>query len=60
MKRSIELQLLEIFSSIGMDKPENMEDICDFVVNDITETADKNYSNGDIVIALRRFIESVK
>ena len=48
-----------MYASIGMDKPLNHEDILSFVANDVMETADPvNWSNGDVAIAFRRWLES--
>lgn len=58
-KDEIEHELLYIWSSIGMDIPNNYEDIVQYCYEDIGETADtENWHNGDVVIAFRRWIES--
>ena len=40
-----------------MDKPENFHEIVEFIVEDIEETADVDFSYGDVVIGFRRFID---
>jgi len=36
IRKEVEIQLLgEIYSAIGIDKPENHEDIVDFIVEDV-------------------------
>jgi hypothetical protein len=58
-KKSVELSLGIIFIDIGIDRPENTDNIVTFVMNDIIETTDLyNYHDGDVRIAFRRFIES--
>lgn len=48
-----------IYPAIGIDKPENHDDIVDFIVDDIKATADpEEWHSGDISIAFRRFLES--
>jgi hypothetical protein len=49
--------LSSILNNIQMDKPENFHDIVEFISKDIEETADFNFSYGDVVIGFRRFIE---
>jgi hypothetical protein len=46
-----------ILNNMQMDKPENFHDIVEFISKDIEETADFNFSYGDVVIGFRRFIE---
>jgi hypothetical protein len=49
--------LSSILNNIQMDKPENFHDIVEFISKNIEETADFNFSYGDVVIGFRRFIE---
>lgn len=49
--------LLGIYSSIGIDKPSGHDKILAFVVNDVQETADHEFSNDDVRIAFRRLLE---
>lgn len=57
-RNDIAFILINMFVLINMDKPENFEQILDFCLEDINETADpENWSNGDVTIAFRRFIE---
>jgi len=58
-KKDIEIAMLELFKSMGMDKPNNLDEILDYVLGDVNETADPiNWGNGDVTIAFRRWIES--
>lgn len=57
-RKEIEYALIQIFSRIGIDKPSNFQEISDFVYNDVSQTADsENWSDGDVAIAFRRWIE---
>jgi len=59
MRDEIESIVIDIFSRIGCDLPDNWEDIVQFVYEDVLETADKNnWHSGDVAIAFRRWIES--
>jgi len=50
--------LVHLYQTIGIDKPSNHEEIVEFVINDIIETADLSHWNDDDVrIGFRRFIE---
>jgi hypothetical protein len=58
-KDEIEEILFGIFSNIGMDAPNNYEDIVQFVYEDVCETADEeDWTSGDVAIGFRRWIES--
>lgn len=58
-KDTIEKILISMFASIGMDIPDNYEVIVQFVYEDVCETADpENWSDGDVAIGFRRWIES--
>lgn len=58
-KHNIGRILLNIWSEIGMNIPENNEEIVQYVFEDVKETSDfPNYSDGDVMIGLRRWIES--
>lgn len=55
----IEYNLNKLYQKMGMDRPSNHNEILKFIINDVKETADPvNWSDGDIVIALRRYMES--
>ena len=57
-KDAIETMLVDIWTSIGMDIPNNFEDIVQFCYEDVCDTADaENWHSGDVVIAFRRWIE---
>jgi hypothetical protein len=57
-KEFIEKTLLMQFANLGMDRPTNMNDIVQFCYDDIKVSAAENWHSGDIIIALRRWIES--
>lgn len=58
-KDEIEEILINTWTQIGMDVPENYEDIVQFVYEDVCETADAiNWTNGDVMIGFRRWVES--
>lgn len=59
MEKEIETQLLTMFSRINMDRPENFDDIVEFCVADIRETANVEFSEGDVTIAFRRYVEKL-
>jgi hypothetical protein len=55
----IDMWLNMIYSSIGIDRPANANQILTYVRNDLDECADPvEYNNGDVSIAFRRFLES--
>jgi hypothetical protein len=57
-KREIERILIDMWTKIGMDRPENFEDIAQDCYEDVCETADPiDWSDGDVSIAFRRWIE---
>lgn len=50
--------LLQLYMKMGIDKPSNHEDIVEFVVNDIIDSADlSNWNDDDVRIGFRRFLE---
>ena len=57
METIVETYLENMFKAIEMDRPENYDVMFDFICDDIRETADEDFSYGDVVIAFRRFIE---
>lgn len=58
-KDEIEEILFDLFVRVGMDIPDNYEDIVQFCYEDVCETADPiDWNNDDVLIAFRRFIES--
>jgi len=58
-KDEIEKIFIGMLSRITMDIPENYEDIVQYIYEDVCETADENnWSDGDVVIGFRRWIES--
>lgn len=71
MRDEIESIVIDIFSRIGCDLPDNWENIVQFVYEDVLETADNNnwedildvthknnWNNDDVIIGFRRWIES--
>ena len=50
--------LQDIYMSISIDTPSNHDDIIEFILDDVTSSADEDFSDGDVSIAFRRFIES--
>lgn len=57
-KDEIERVLINLWKTMGMDIPINYESIVQFCYEDVCETADaENWSDGDVVIAFRRWIE---
>jgi len=50
--------LLNIYSSIGIDKPVGHDRILTYVLNDLKETADPEFNQDDVRIAFRRFLEN--
>lgn len=58
-KDLIESLFFQLLTKIGMDIPDNYEDIVQYIYEDVCETADEvNWSNADVVIGFRRWIES--
>lgn len=60
MRKFVKEYLLgTIYPAIGIDKPENHDEIVEFIVDDVKETAHlKDWHSGDVSIAFRRFLES--
>tara|TARA_R110000824_G_scaffold239102_1_gene427851 strand:+ start:828 stop:1070 length:243 start_codon:yes stop_codon:yes gene_type:complete len=57
-EKEITSMLIDIFDKININTPNNFDDILEFVVEDVEETADKeNWHDGDVAIAFRRWIE---
>lgn len=60
MRDDVERMVIDIFTRIGCDVPDNLEVIVQFIYEDILETADKNnWHSGDVAIGFRRWVESV-
>jgi hypothetical protein len=57
-KHEIKECLYRLFNSMRMDLPTNFDEILDFVISDVEETADRNWSDGDVASGFRRWIES--
>lgn len=59
MKKEITEILIDNFDRMNMDIPHNFDEILEFVVEDVKETADKeNWNDADVVIGFRRWIEA--
>jgi hypothetical protein len=57
-KDEIERILINMWATLAMDIPSNFEDIVQDCYEDVCETADPvNWSDGDVAIAFRRWIE---
>jgi len=57
-KDEIERILIDKWASIGMDIPDNYEDIVQDCYEDVCTTADPiNWNDSDVIIAFRRWIE---
>lgn len=54
-KKEIEGLLLCIYMNMGMDRPANHSEILDFVYDDVDDVA---WTDGDVAIAFRRFVEN--
>jgi hypothetical protein len=58
-KDAIEEMLIDMWSKIGIDIPDNYEDIVQFCYEDVCETANPvEWHSGDVDIAFRRWIEA--
>jgi hypothetical protein len=58
MKDEIEKVFINLITKLGMDLPENWEDIVQFIYEDIMDCADEGkWNNDDVVIGFRRWIE---
>jgi len=61
IKDEVERMLINMWVSIGIDIPNNYEDIVQYCYEDILDTADlDNWHSGDVSIAFRRWIEEQK
>lgn len=58
-RKNVISDVIDIFDRIGIDTPQNFDEIADFIYNDVCETADPiNWHSGDVAIAFRRWIEA--
>ena len=55
---NFEFHLRWIYGAIGIDVPDNHNDILNFVIADIEDTAGESYTSEDIRIAFRRFLQT--
>lgn len=59
MKKEITEILIDNFDRMNMDIPHNFDEILEFVIKDVKETADEeNWNDADVVIGFRRWIEA--
>ena len=59
LRKDIEIDLLVMCTKIGIDIPSNLDDIVEFILQDVLDSTDvNNYTSEDIMIGFRRFIES--
>lgn len=59
MKGEVEHMLIKMWVSIGIDIPNNYEDIVQYCFEDVLETSDhEHWHSGDVAIAFRRWIEA--
>jgi hypothetical protein len=58
-KKGVEFFLERIFNRICIEKPDNFDEILNFVFDDVNETADAiDWHDGDVAIAFRIWIEN--
>lgn len=58
-RAEITASVIDIFDRIGIETPSNLEDITQFVFEDVCDTADgDDWNNDDVAIGFRRWIES--
>jgi len=58
-KDEVERILINMWTNLGMSIPSNFEDIVQDCYEDVCETADpENWSDGDVAIAFRRWVEN--
>jgi hypothetical protein len=55
---NLEFQLRWIYGAIGIDVPDNHDEILQFVIKDLEDCADDDYTSEDIRIAFRRFLQT--
>jgi len=59
LKDDVEWQLISLWSKIGMDTPNNYEDIVQYCFEDILDTASPLEVNSEnVAVAFRRWVES--
>lgn len=59
LEKDVGIILMQHFSRMAMSTPDNFNRIVKYCADDVEECADEEYSDGDITIAFRRFIESM-
>lgn len=58
IKETVKVMLMNIFSTIGIDKPINFDEILEFCYEDVMSSAElQDWHSGDVAIAFRRWIE---
>jgi len=59
-KKAITESVIDMFDRINIQKPNNFDEINEFIYEDVCKTAsNKNWNEGDIAYAFRRWIEKV-
>jgi len=57
-KKEVRELVCEIFTKIGLDLPNNIDDIVKYCISDVEDTADQSdWSDSDVHIAFRRWCE---
>ena len=54
----IEVCFDAMITRMGMDRPTTADNIIQYIIEDIRETADDDWSDSDVIIGFRRWIES--
>lgn len=58
-KQKITEMLIDLFDRIGIDTPNNFDEISKFVYKNVCKTSDKkNWNDGDVAFGFREWIES--
>ena len=58
-KQEVTELLIDIFDRINIDTPSNFDEILEFVYEDVCTSAhETDWSDSDVAIAFRRFIQS--
>ena len=58
LRKEVVTHLFIMLTKLGIDKPSTFDDIVDFIVGDIQDSADTiGWHTGDIEIGFRRYLE---
>lgn len=59
LRKEITQWLIQLFTLIGCDSPDNLVDIVEYIADDVEAAADNvHYHTGDFAIGFRRWMES--